>query len=619
MQTLNIILCCLGLLLYGLLGAMALRQGRVAERSAPLVGAAVSGVFWHLSTLLVIDAPGALSPAASRVALAAGLAALGFLPAFSLEAAVTGRAPMGRGLRTAAYGASILAGAAQLAAAAGGGAVPARLPLLLLVGAHTTLLVVLVVGRRGRDATRIARIAGLALFALSALHFAGHGAGPEPEMGVFEVLAHHAAIPLAVALLLQDFPFAFADLFLKRAARLTGLTALAAGGAMLLLPGADATVTVAIVGVSLGVALVAPRLGRAIDRGVDRLWLARPDLATAQAEFAAGVAGAEDEAGVLDAAARGVAHLTGQPSVRIERAPADVVGAPLVTVPAAGRDGGVVQIPTLEPPTWRLVIEPALDGRRLLSDEVALLEGAARTIARRLDALRHERERREAAAREEQIRRLATEAELRALRAQLNPHFLFNALTTLGWLMDEAPERAKATLYRLTSLLRAVLGRTAPGDDGGTLGDEVALLEDYLAIEQARFEERLVTEIDVPEALDTVVVPPLLLQPLVENAIKHGISPRREGGTVRVLARTHAGPAGEELHVHVIDTGAGFDPGAAAAPGAGVGLSNVRGRLAGHGGRLEIASHPGRGTDVRIVLPLQRRRPGVARSAAPIP
>jgi len=551
--------------------------------------------------------------------LAIGLFALGLLPAFALEAAVAGNAPLGRGLRLAAYGASLLAGTTQMAAAALGAAVPQRLALLLLVASHTTIVAVLLAGRRGRDATRIARVAGLALFALSALHFAGHRAGPEPDIGVWEVLAHHAAIPLAVALLLQDFPFAFADLFLKRAARLTALTLLAMGGAALLLPGSETRAVVAVVAVALGVALAAPAMGRAIDRAVDRAWLARPDLTEARRDLAAAIAAADDEAAVLEVAARGISRLTGQAGVRIEAGEGIAPAGPLVQILGAGRDGARATIPTLDHPTPVAVVPPASDGRRLLSDDTALLDWAVRETARRVDALRREGERRDAAAREEQIRRLATEAELRALRAQLDPHFLFNALTTLGWLMDTAPERAKETLYRLTSLLRAVLGRTRSGSDMGTLGEEIALLEDYLAIEQARFEERLTVEIDVPESLDTALLPPLLLQPLVENAMKHGISPRRAGGTLRIVARPHVGPDGEELHVHVIDTGAGFDAAGPASQslGTGVGLANVRGRLAGYGGHLELTSHPGRGTDARVVLPLSRSRVPSTRPTAP--
>src|SRR5439155_11979257 len=133
-----------------------------------------------------------------------------------------------------------------------------------------------------------------------------------------------------------------------------------------------------------------------------------------------------------------------------------------------------------------------------------------------------------------EMAQLATEAELRALRSQINPHFLFNALTTIGYLIQTAPERALDTLMRLTALLRGVLR-----SDGEltTLGREIELIESYLDIERARFDERLRVRIDVPAALRQIRLPPLILQPIVENAIKHGIAPLRRGGEVSVTAR----------------------------------------------------------------------------------
>ena len=153
--------------------------------------------------------------------------------------------------------------------------------------------------------------------------------------------------------------------------------------------------------------------------------------------------------------------------------------------------------------------------------------------------------------------KLATEAELRALRAQINPHFLFNALTTLGYLIQTAPERALQTLLRLTSLLRAVLRSEG---EHTTLGRELEVVESYLDIERARFEHRLRVAIDVPASLRGVRVPPLILQPVVENAVKHGISPQRLGGEVTVRARAEPAPGtpgATELVLVIEDTGAG--------------------------------------------------------------
>src|SRR5437667_8000514 len=125
-------------------------------------------------------------------------------------------------------------------------------------------------------------------------------------------------------------------------------------------------------------------------------------------------------------------------------------------------------------------------GLRLLSDEIVVLEAVALVAARRIDVLRVSHERYEQKFREQEFAKLAAEAQLTALRSQVNPHFLFNALTTLGYLIKTSPEKAYDTLLRLTRLLRGVLNSTG---EFCTLGEEIRLIESYLDIEHARFEE----------------------------------------------------------------------------------------------------------------------------------
>ena len=215
--------------------------------------------------------------------------------------------------------------------------------------------------------------------------------------------------------------------------------------------------------------------------------------------------------------------------------------------------------PSSSSPSRKLPLLPIVaeltGGRRLLSDDLLTLESIAILVARRIDAIRITRERYQRELREQEIAKLVTEAELRALRAQVNPHFLFNALTTLGYLIQTAPDRALETLLRLTSLLRGVLRSEG---EFATLGRDLHIVESYLEIEQARFEERLRIRIDVPPGLRTIRVPALLLQPIVENAVKHGVAPRQQGGDVTIrgtLARAAGGSL--ELCLTVADTGAG--------------------------------------------------------------
>ncbi len=215
-----------------------------------------------------------------------------------------------------------------------------------------------------------------------------------------------------------------------------------------------------------------------------------------------------------------------------------------------------VTVPTADQPRFALAIGQLSGGRRLLSDDLATLEAIAVVVARRIDAIRITTERYDRGRREQEIGKLATEAELRALRAQLNPHFLFNALTTIGYLIQTAPPRALETLMRLTALLRGVLRSEG---EFTTLGRELDIVESYLDIEKARFEQRLRVTIDVPSRLRDIPLPPLLLQPLVENAVKHGIAHKQSGGDVAIRARTEHinDQQPRQLAITVEDTGAG--------------------------------------------------------------
>jgi two-component system LytT family sensor kinase len=160
----------------------------------------------------------------------------------------------------------------------------------------------------------------------------------------------------------------------------------------------------------------------------------------------------------------------------------------------------------------------------------------------------------------------------------VNPHFLFNALTTIGYLIETAPPRALATLMQLTALLRGVLR-----SDGEftTLGRELELIEHYLQIERERFEERLAVSIDVPAHLRHDRIPSLVLQPLVENAIKHGIGQSVTGGAVAVCAEELGD---QRLRVTVRNSGAPLRKPFNASRGEHLGVENVMRRLRGHYG-----------------------------------
>ena len=188
------------------------------------------------------------------------------------------------------------------------------------------------------------------------------------------------------------------------------------------------------------------------------------------------------------------------------------------------------------------------------------------------------------------------EARNQALRMQLQPHFLFNTLNSIAALVHTNPEGADDMISRLGDFLRMSLEATP--DQMVPLWKELAFIQAYLAIEQVRFQGRLRVEVDVPASVQGLRVPSFILQPLVENALKHGLANHPQGGTLWLRASQGA----DGLQLEVRDDGAGFVPGPE-----GVGLGNVRARLGliykgRH--RLDILSVPGRGSLVALRLPL---------------
>jgi signal transduction histidine kinase len=194
----------------------------------------------------------------------------------------------------------------------------------------------------------------------------------------------------------------------------------------------------------------------------------------------------------------------------------------------------------------------------------------------------------------------ATEARLKLLEAQLEPHMLFNTLANLRALIGVDPARAQAMLDRLIAFLRATLGASRAAQH--PLAAEFERVADYLALMGVRLGPRLQVQVDLPDALRAQPVPPLLLQPLVENSIRHGIEPQVQGGRIEVAARRE----GDALVLSVRDTGAGLGA-AGATAGTRFGLQQVRERLAAQYGdraALVLEAAPGGGTLARIALPL---------------
>jgi signal transduction histidine kinase len=196
-----------------------------------------------------------------------------------------------------------------------------------------------------------------------------------------------------------------------------------------------------------------------------------------------------------------------------------------------------------------------------------------------------------------EMERQRIEAQLKMLQAQIEPHFLFNTLANLDALIQTDPRRARAMLGHLNDYLRATLAATRC--ERSTLADEFALLRGYLEVQGMRMGERLRFRLELPESLAQAGLPPMLLQPLVENSLKHGLEPKVEGGEVKVSAREE----GDRLVLEVADTGLGKANGSTA--GTGVGLANVRERLAAayDGAKVEAGANPAGGYTVTLSIP----------------
>ena len=206
----------------------------------------------------------------------------------------------------------------------------------------------------------------------------------------------------------------------------------------------------------------------------------------------------------------------------------------------------------------------------------------------------------------EALKRQVIEARMAAMQAQVEPHFLFNTLASIDHLIEFDPKRASQMQRNLISLLRASMPSMRTATDSGLrpLDLELAVVRPYLEILKVRMEERLTTAIDVPEGLLSAEFPPMMVQTLVENSIKHGLEPKAEGGHLAVKAEIRHG----KLCVTVSDTGLGFGSASPETAGTGVGLANIRERLQllyGNKASMVVAENAPSGTLVTLTVPYQ--------------
>jgi signal transduction histidine kinase len=610
----NLLGFTVGIALYALLLLMVVRHRQAKEKSAPdflLLLTSALGLLWNTGELAALFWKDFGDSQVSPVLLAISYSALGFLPSVVVHSAwknEEGENKNVRWLTFAAYSLSIFAALLHFQSAIFDAIAPSAWALRVLTFGSLALIGgLLIFTFRQKIQNKAIWISALSVFAVSALHLSGQ---QEEKSWLIELVAHQSSLPLALAILLQDYRFAFADLFLKRALSLLLLASVAFGlyvfVAIPLLAWHethdrnDVQAAVLVLALWMATALIYPSLHKFAVWLVDKIILRRVNYKKLQIEIGRTIEKQNDTPTVLDEVCGELAFaLTAKDSNWNEFPNSE---KNLMNVNFTPRSAEIF-VPTVETPFYQISLSNFAGGRRLLSDEVEMLEEIAVVVARRIDALRVSEERYERKGREDKLAKYATEAKLSALRAQINPHFLFNALTTIGYLIQTAPEKAFETLMKLTQLLRGVLRST---EEFCSLGEEIKLIENYLDIEKARFEERLTVKINIPKGLEKMRVPSLILQPLVENAVKHGISNAKQGGEVQISAELKIEANETFLYMNVADTGAGFDKKKLNADG--IGLENIRQRLRSYYGKtanLTIKSDLRKGTRAEIKLPVK--------------
>ncbi len=604
----NILGYIVGISLYGMLVVMVVRNSGGNGRFERLLFATgVLGLIWNAGELVLIIQKDLGAAGGSPFILAAAYSALGFLPSVVVHSALEKRS----WLTIAAYSISSVAAILHFYSAIFTGIAPSGLALqILTVGALLLAIALLVSNYRNQLNGKIVCGAALLVFALSAFHLGSPG---DENFWPIELVAHQSSLPLALVILYQNYRFAFGDLFLKRAVSLI-LLALVAFGLYVFAASplanyhvehnpTDIHATGVMLAFWIGTALTYPALHRFAVMLVDKVLLHRPDYQKLQQKIVADINTVETDEEVLDKLTDELgSSLTARERFwEIETSETKPTGSVSVDVE---RDRARLSIPTHDAPHFSIVLGNFEGGRRLLSEESEMLEAVGLIAARRLDSLRVIHERCDRELREQEFSKLAAEAQLTALRAQINPHFLFNALTTIGYLIQTSPDKAFTTLLQLTKLLRSVLSDSS---EFSTLGDELHLIKNYLDIERARFEERLSVVIDVPTEYENLKIPTLILQPLVENAIKHGIAERRSGGELKIAAVRRSDETGDFLNLSVSDSGSGRLSIEKTGSG-GVGIQNVRNRLSSYYGsraRFELTIDAINGSRSDISLPIE--------------
>jgi two-component system LytT family sensor kinase len=592
-QLVNIIGHSAGAIIFGIFLVLLLRDRaptglRSSWRSLSAAGLAF---LWNIGSLAVLTHS---FGSRSDLLVAFSFSVLSLLPAVLFDLSLDGQL---RPIIGAGYALSFVAVAMHLWQLTDPSRDYHRKALLLITVGFASLTCVALIGlavqsdrEKRKKTSRMFAAMCSALLAISFVHFSS---GHSLHAWSSELAVHHAGIPLALFVLLRDDRFVLLDAFIRfltnvflaaafTFAAIRGASRIASADSNVTLsPSREVLLAFGLFLLLIVFALLRTRVQSWLTRAVFR----RPELDAAIQRLRTGPAVSSDESEYLLWAAGEIGKFLDANEVQLM--PRHALNA------AAGIDDSPDSIPVNDLPGLRrtpgldwaqalvplrlssedvqyLVLGRRKGGRRYLSEDLKALNRLAATVVEQVDRLRTS-----------EMQRLVTQAELRALRSQINPHFLFNALNTLyGIIPKEAPD-ARNTVINLADIFRYFLQTEKMLIP---LSTEIEIVKAYLEIEALRLGPRLRTDIQIDDAALPQLIPSLSVQPLVENAIKHGIALNPNPGWLHLRAQSE----GEFVRITVQDSGPGI-PGAGQEvrnPGAGVGLSNV-------GKRLELCYGPG--------------------------
>jgi two-component system, LytTR family, sensor kinase len=403
--------------------------------------------------------------------------------------------------------------------------------------------------------------------------------------------------------------FRAADVLIKSSLKITAGTALAVAAAVIIPETSSQPMCVLLTTALLGLLLLLYlAASNAVEYTVDRWVLPRPDYRAALRNLWNELNSLDAEPVIFASAQKHIQALLELRHVRVAAVPRSATLAEELRVRQAQDDCEIeAAVRVRGERAYVLSALPGCGRRSLLSADIRFLEDAATLIGGRIEALLAERERTERQAREAKLLQLAAESELKALRAQINPHFLFNSLNTIADLIVTDPVKAESMTVLLAKVFRHVL--LYSDRQMTAVSEEIEFLKTYLRIEEVRFGPRLSVRMDVDPSVSSVRVPSLILQPVVENAIKHGLAPKIGPGHLHI----RAGRDGRFVKLEVEDDGVGFSkPGLAESAPRGVGLKIIAERLKTlyqAGASLQFESGDTPGSRVTILIPLEAEAP----------